>query len=772
VVVLALAALAAVGFAALARRRAPWEPGDAGALVTIDAPPIVDPASAEGFWTNLHGILTAARPRRLVRPARVALECTFSQATLRIALWVQPGVPTALVERAVEAAWPAARTTTTLAGPVLPYGVATTMASLRLALPPWWPLRTDHPLDPLRALLAAGTTATPGETVVVQVVARPAPTAASRRLWRQAAVRRASGAPQAGRTAPRRIAQPTTDADWRAALDKSRRLLWRVAIRCAATVTAPSEPAQARVALEERVRGLVAACAAFTGANALRRVRVRGALPALLRRELGPRPSLLGADELAALCHLPHDPAVAGLARAGAKSVPPPPGVAQDPAGGKVLGDADAGARLPVVLRALDACQHLHVIGATGSGKSTLLVNLALQDIRERRGVVVVDPKGDLVTDILDRLTPRERDRAVVLDPQAKGEPPSLNVLEVPEGVDEDLVVDQLVGIFRRIFTAHWGPRTDDVMRSACKTLVRSGEPASLDDVPKLLTDAREREARRAGLDPDVDSGLEGFWRWYEAQSEGQQAQVIGSVLNKLRAFLLRDFVRQVVGRESTSLNMTHVLDGERFLLVRVPKGVLGDDTARLLGSFVVARVWQAGTGRSARPHAQRRPASIYIDECQNFLTLPRSFDEMLAEARGYGLALVLAHQHLGQLPRELREALSTNARNKLFFSLSPEDALALSHHVTPELSVHDLANLGRYQAACRLVVEGAERPAFTLATRPATPPEANPENRADNRADNTPEVLTPPGSERGKAQVRGAAPPEVTHPDSHTEST
>jgi cell wall-associated NlpC family hydrolase len=114
-----------------------------------------------------------------------------------------------------------------------------------------------------------------------------------------------------------------------------------------------------------------------------------------------------------------------------------------------------------------------------------------------------------------------------------------------------------------------------------------------------------------------------------------------------------------------------------------------------------------------------RVDAALYVDECQNFLNLPRSFDEMLAEARGYGLSMVLAHQHLAQLPRELREAVSANARTKVFFSLSPEDAHALSRHVAPELSEHDLSHLGAFQAAARLVVAGEETPAFTLRTRP-----------------------------------------------------
>jgi hypothetical protein len=94
----------------------------------------------------------------------------------------------------------------------------------------------------------------------------------------------------------------------------------------------------------------------------------------------------------------------------------------------------------------------------------------------------------------------------------------------------------------------------------------------------------------------------------------------------------------------------------------------------------------------------------------------------MLAEARGFRVAMTLAHQHLGQLPRELREGMSTNARSKIFFNASPEDARELARHTAPRLSDHDLAHLGVYHAAARLVLHGEEAQPFTLRTQPLPP--------------------------------------------------
>ena len=381
----------------------------------------------------------------------------------------------------------------------------------------------------------------------------------------------------------------------------------------------------------------------------------------------------------------------------------------------KRLGVSDAGARRSVALSVADARYHTHVVGATGSGKSTLLVNLILADALAGRGVVVLDPKGDLVTDILARLPESAGERLVLLDPAEQHAPAALNVLDTA-GRDPELVVDHLVGVFHRLYAAYWGPRTEDVLRSACLTLTRR-PGTTLAHVPLLLANPRYRASFTKELtDP---AGLGGFWAWYDGLSDAGQAQVIGPVMNKLRAVLTRRFAAELLGSAQSTFSLAQVLDGG-ILLARLPKGILGDDTCRLVGSLLLAGIWQAATARAARPEPARADAAVYVDECQNFLHLPGSLDDVLAEARGYHLALTLAHQHLGQLGKDLAEGVAANARNKIYFTTSPDDARVLSRHVGPYLTQADLCHLDRYQVACRLVVDGRDTTGFTLATLPA----------------------------------------------------
>ncbi|MER6145411.1 type IV secretion system DNA-binding domain-containing protein [Streptomyces sparsogenes] len=736
----------AVGVCAVAaqtrvRRRRQRRFSEGARCVEILAPPQVAAKGGEVLWAQLAGLLRPWWRRLAGGQPHLGFEYAWTHTGLAIRLWVPGTVPLGLVRRAVEAAWPGAHSRVLEPPGLIPPGHEVSAGRLRPARPEVLPLRTEHAADPLRALLQAATGMGEGETAFVQILARPATGAVVRRA-RRAARRLKAGQP--ARRFPALSAlllhrpQPTTtgrqDVEHSVVVRQSAAKLagpqWQTTIVYAATCT--SEEERARDVVRGRAHALASAFGLYAERNWLARTRLPKPHRLLEGRLFPQRAALLSVPELAALAHLPLDADAPGLRRAGARSVLPPPTVPQPApgAGVKPLGRSDTGARRPVGLAVADARHHVHLMGATGSGKSTLVAHLVLDDVRNYRGAIVIDPKGDLVTDLLARLPDTCADRLVLIDPDDVHAPPCLNVLD---GADIDVVVDNITGIFRRIFTAFWGPRTDDVMRAACLTLLKhralSGQLVTLADVPRLLGEP----AFRLRLIPTIkDPVLRGFWAWYESMSEPSRAAVVGPVMNKLRAFLLRDFARRSIAAGPSTFDLAQVLDGG-ILLARLPKGSLGEETARLLGSFIVAGTWQAAAARARTPEHQRIDAALYVDEAHNFLTLPYPLEDMLAEARGYRLSMVLAHQHLAQLPRDLREGISANARNKIFLNASPEDASALERHTLPTVTAHDLAHLGPYQATAHLLTSGAESAAFTLTTRPL--PAAVPGRAADLRA-------------------------------------
>ncbi|GAB3275118.1 hypothetical protein GCM10027589_00030 [Actinocorallia lasiicapitis] len=727
---LTIGALVAVAQATLWWARNAWLARSAR-LVEIAVPPHVEPGSATAWWSQIMGLTAPRWKRALFGQPHLAWEFLADHAGTKVQVWVPGAVPPDLVEMAVRSAWPGATVTTRPAAPPTPRPArSTARGRLTPARPDHYPLLTRHDGDPLRALLGALSGLRPGEHAAVQILARPITGKRLAAAYRAASALRngTSGTLRAelfdlftpgrpARARPGELARlfPERAVEIRDILAKAAQSRFAVQISYTLTSDRPGQTARLRGRAHE-IAGTFALFA--SGHQYLRRLR-RPDVPGRVSRRWMGHGHLMSVAELAAVAHLPYDLAAPGITRAGARPVPPSPLVPSTGLDIRVLGDADSGHPRPVGLGVAPGRQHLHVLGQTGVGKSTFLANLILSDAHAGRGVLVIDPKGDLIDDVLDRLPERAIDRTVLFDPSEPGSPPCFNILAGP---DPAYAVDSVVTIFHRCFASSWGPRLDDLMRSACLTLVRAhGHRATLADLPKLLTDTPFRARITRKLDDEL---LRGFWASYEELSPGARASVIGPVMNKLRAVLLRPFVRDALSGGSSTFDLAGTLDSGGLVLARLPKGVLGEDATRLLGSLLLAHSWQAITPRIRVPEHQRRDAAAYIDEAQNFLNMPGSVSDLLAEARAYRFSLTLAHQHLSQLPRDLREAVSADARNKVYFAASPEDAHDLARHVGPILTPHDLAHLGAYQAAGRVMTgKGAPSPAFTFRTRPLPDP-------------------------------------------------
>lgn len=442
-----------------------------------------------------------------------------------------------------------------------------------------------------------------------------------------------------------------------------------------------------------------------------------GCLPAVRPR------LLLGSGEAAALIPLPEETGVAPLSFSEAPSRRVAP-VAQAPSHGLLLGRSDhAGFDREVRVEPKALLQHTHVLGPTGRGKSTLLLNMTVEAIREGMGGIVLDPTGELTQNILARI-PRERQQDVdLLDLGDEGYPPALNLLACPPG-EGDAQAQAICGIFARLFARFWGPRTEDILRSALTTLLVGRDPAgpapTLADVLTLLSDPGERSRYRAS-DPVA---LDVFWRQWQTLSEPARVQALAPLSNKLRALLGNRALRNMLCQPGAP-DMRERINHGRWLLVSLPQ-TIGEDAADLIGSVLLHRGWQAAQRLGPLALNDRPPFLCLIDECHRFCHLPQGMATALAQARGYGLGLVLAHQHLAQVKdHELDEAIDANYQTKICFALAAADAKRMAPHFQPRLDAHDLQHLGSYTIACRILHDARELPAATATTLPPPKPTA-----------------------------------------------
>ena len=158
---------------------------------------------------------------------------------------------------------------------------------------------------------------------------------------------------------------------------------------------------------------------------------------------------------------------------------------------GLVLGESRGRA---LVLPADALARHLAVFGSTGSGKSTLLLNLVLALAESPIGATVIDPHGDLTTDILERLPASAAERVHVLRLADRDHPRGFNFLERASPDEAQLVTSEFVELFEDLWPRFCGPKMQHYLRHALLTLLAVDEPGTIIELTRILTDDAFRE--------------------------------------------------------------------------------------------------------------------------------------------------------------------------------------------------------------------------------------------------------------------------------------
>lgn len=363
-----------------------------------------------------------------------------------------------------------------------------------------------------------------------------------------------------------------------------------------------------------------------------------------------------------------------------------------------------------------DSLEHTVILGPTGSGKSNAMLSMILASINAGRSILVIDPKADLVNDILSRIPEDRIDDVVVIDPSDPC-PVGVNPFTL-KNQNPELIADSILAVFKDIFADSWGIRSQDILSGALLTLAKT-EESSLVLLPALLTNDNFRRKITGKIDDKI--GLEPFWAGYEAMSKAERAQVIAPVLNKLRQFLLRPGLRNVLGQTDSKFSLTDLFYKRKIVLVPLNKGIIGSESARLLGSLIVGLTWTLALNRAKISPEKRHVVNIFIDELQDYLSLPTDLADALAQARGLGLGLVLAHQYRSQLSPAIRAGIDANARNKIVFGLNSGDAKDMAA-MAPGLEPIDFMLMPRYQIYTSLQVAGKSTGWISGQTLPPIP--------------------------------------------------
>lgn len=365
-------------------------------------------------------------------------------------------------------------------------------------------------------------------------------------------------------------------------------------------------------------------------------------------------------------------------------------------------------------IKDIDRRRHVWAIGKTGTGKSTLIANMAIDDLKKDRGMAIIDPHGDLCDVILDYIPKHRINDVVYFNPADKDYPIVINPLEVTNKEEAELVVSGIVSIFNKIFGFSWGPRLEYILRNSLSTLAQVPN-STMKDISALLTNKEYRTKIEQTIS---DPTMKTFWKdEFDKMPERLQQEAISPILNKVGQFVSSPLIRSVIGQPKSSISLDDIMNDGKILLANLSQGRLGEDNAALLGAMLITKFQLAAMHRVNVPEEQRRDFYLYVDEFQNFAT--GSFIKIMSEARKYRLDIMLANQYMAQIPEEVTKAILGNAGTVMTFAVGANDADVLNKEFAEVFSTQDLINLGQYQIATKMTIDGQVTRPFVATTLP-----------------------------------------------------
>lgn len=361
-----------------------------------------------------------------------------------------------------------------------------------------------------------------------------------------------------------------------------------------------------------------------------------------------------------------------------------------------------------------DRRRHLYAIGKTGMGKTNLIQNMAIQDIRNGKGVGIVDPHGEFAEECLKAVPPDRINDVIYFNPADTEFPIAMNVMEKVDSEYRHLVASGLVGVFKKIWADSWGPRLEYLLRNAILALLEY-PTSTLLGVTRILVD---KDYREKVMEKVTDPVVKSFWtEEFTKYHDRLMADAIAPIQNKVGQFLSSSLIRNIVGQVKSSISIDDIMNNEKILIMNLSKGRIGEDNSALLGAMMITKIQLSAMARVDIPESERRDFYLYVDEFQNFAT--ESFAGILSEARKYRLNLILAHQYIAQLDEKVRDAVFGNMGTLITFRVGAMDAEVLEKEFAPTFYLNDLTNLAKYNIYLKLFIDGVVTQPFSASSLP-----------------------------------------------------
>tara|TARA_R110002072_G_scaffold48207_1_gene131763 strand:- start:10662 stop:11849 length:1188 start_codon:yes stop_codon:yes gene_type:complete len=312
-----------------------------------------------------------------------------------------------------------------------------------------------------------------------------------------------------------------------------------------------------------------------------------------------------------------------------------------------------------------DETNHVNIFtsGLPQMGKTTLLLNYLYDSIHKGYGAIFFDTDGSITNQILDHIPPERTsdvihfdptnpDRIVTWNPLADDSNPSLNADTIKKAM-------KAIWLMSRSSTGVM----DLYIKNSLQALIEAKE--TLLGFSYMLTDELYRDSVLAQTDDWV---VQDFWKSHAEMDDRLQINQRNSTYNKAHALLSDIRIRRLLSFQSSSFSADDVLENNKLLIVRLPKSVIDEDSARIVASLLLMDFVSAMYRRKVK-----LPFYCFIDQCDDLADTVVS--EWLINGPAQSCYSVLATKYLGQLTNQYKEAVLGSCATKYIFRSSEQDS-------------------------------------------------------------------------------------------------
>lgn len=355
-----------------------------------------------------------------------------------------------------------------------------------------------------------------------------------------------------------------------------------------------------------------------------------------------------------------------------------------------------------------DRLLHMYLLGQTGVGKSTLIKTLIKQDIIHNRGCSLIEPHGDLILQVLELIPESEKHRLVYFDATDINCNFGYNPLRKVSYEKRALVASGILDILKKLWEDAWGVKLEHILRYTLLALLDQPQ-ANFQNILDMLLDKSFRSSAIRYIESE---SVKDFWL---KEFPKYMPYDLMPIMNKVGSFLAYPVVRRILIENNENISIRSIMDNNKILLVNLSKGHLGADVSHILGALLVTAITSSAFSRVDTPEDERKPFFVYLDEFHNYTTL--SLVNMLSELRKFKIGMILAHQYLQQLDKDIENAVIGNVGTKIIFRVGHHDASIWAKEMKPNFSDTDFMQLPNRYIYLTLMIDGVPCKPFSAVT-------------------------------------------------------